>query len=132
MFTVFQLQKRLLGPRAAPHGLGPPAAFQRLTGVTPEEFDSIVEAFEPLWNEAEIKRLNIRKRKRAIGAGPTFKLDPVAQVLMTLIYLRQYCFLTPTAAPDGLGSHARISRLAHLRVEQKQRVQKHSTDPACA
>ena len=119
MFTTTQLQKR-------------PAAFQRLTGVTPEEFDSIVEAFEPLWDEAQIARLNIRKRKRAIGAGPTFKLDPVAQILMTLIYLRQYCFLTPTAAPDGLGSHARISRLAHLRVEQKQRVQKYSTDLAGA
>ena len=35
MFTVFQLQKR-------------PAAFQRLTGVTPDEFDTIIEAFEPL------------------------------------------------------------------------------------
>jgi hypothetical protein len=78
MFTTAQLQKR-------------PAAFQRLTGVTPDEFDTIVEAFEPLWGEAEIARLNIRKRKRAIGAGPNFKLDPAAQVLMTLIYLRQYC-----------------------------------------
>ena len=78
MFTATQLQKR-------------PAAFQRLTGVTPEEFDSIVEAFEPLWDEAEIARLNNRKRKRAIGAGPTFKLEVAAQILMTLIYLRQYC-----------------------------------------
>ena len=78
MFTATQLQKR-------------PAAFQRLTGVTPEEFDNIAEAFEPLWDEAEIARLNNRKRKRAIGAGPTFKLEVAAQILMTLIYLRQYC-----------------------------------------
>jgi hypothetical protein len=78
MFTATQLQKR-------------PAAFQRLTGVTPEEFDTITEAFESLWNEAEIERLNKRKRKRAIGAGPSFKLEITAQVLMTLIYLRQYC-----------------------------------------
>ena len=90
MFTAAQLQKRS-------------AAFQRLTGVTPEEFDTIVEVFEPLWNEAEIARLNIRKRKRAIGAGPNFKLDPVAQILMTLIYLRQYCFLAPQQHLTGLG-----------------------------
>jgi hypothetical protein len=53
MFTATQLQKR-------------PAAFQRLTGVTPDEFDTIVEAFEPLWDEAELARLNNRKRKRSI------------------------------------------------------------------
>ena len=62
MFTTAQLQKR-------------PAAFPRLTGVTPEEFNTITEAFEPLWDEAKIARLNNRKRKRAIGAGPTFKLE---------------------------------------------------------
>ncbi len=62
MFTAAQLQKR-------------PAAFQRLTGVTPDEFNTIVEASEPLWDEAEIERLNNRKRKRCIGAGPTFKLE---------------------------------------------------------
>jgi DDE superfamily endonuclease/Helix-turn-helix of DDE superfamily endonuclease len=78
MFTVAQLQKR-------------PAAFQRLTGVTPDEFNTILEAFEPLWDEAEIERLNNRKRKRAVGAIPTFKLEVAAQILMTLIYLRQYC-----------------------------------------
>ena len=78
MFTAAQLQKR-------------PAAFQRLTGVTPDEFNTITEAFEPLWDEAEITRLNKRKRKRAIGAGPTFKLEVTSQILMTLIYLRQYC-----------------------------------------
>ena len=99
MFTAAQLQKRLLGPTAAPHWLGPPAAFQRLTGVTPDEFNTVIEAFEPLWDEAEITRLNNRKRKRAIGAGPCFKLEVTLQVLMTLIYLRQYAFLTPTAAP---------------------------------
>jgi hypothetical protein len=77
MFTAAQLQKR-------------PAAFQRLTGVTPEEFNTITEAFEPLWDEAETTRLNNRKRKRAIGAGLNFKLEVTAQILMTLIYLRQY------------------------------------------
>ena len=91
-----------------------PAAFQRLTGVTPNEFDTIVKLVTPLWNAAEQTRLNIYKRQRAIGAGAQFKLEVTARVLLVLIYLRQYCFLTPTTAPDGLGSHPRIPWLAFI------------------
>jgi hypothetical protein len=46
---------------------------------------------EPIWNEVEIARLNEQKRKQAIRAVVTFKLDTAAQIRMTLIYLRQYC-----------------------------------------
>lgn len=68
-----------------------PAAFQRLTGVTPDEFDTVVELAAPLWEQAELERLNDRERERAIGAGAKFKLEIEARVLMVLIYLRQYC-----------------------------------------
>jgi hypothetical protein len=78
MLNATQLQKR-------------PTAFQRLTGVTPEEFDTILELSTPHWQRAELERLNQRKRERAIGAGATFKLKLASRVLMTLIYLRQYC-----------------------------------------
>jgi Helix-turn-helix of DDE superfamily endonuclease len=80
MLRVNQLQKR-------------PAAFQRLTGVTIDEFNTITELTKPLWNESELKRLNRNKRTRAIGAGAKFKLNLETQILMTLIYLKQYCTL---------------------------------------
>jgi len=78
MLRADQLQKR-------------PAAFQRLAGGTPDEFDTILELLEPRWNEAELERLNTHTRQRAIGAGAKFKLNLTARVLMILIYLRQYC-----------------------------------------
>lgn len=78
MLRAAQLQKR-------------PAAFQRLTGVTPAEFDTILELTTPVWHESNAKRLNNRKRQRAIGAGAKFHLELHALLLMTLIYLRQYC-----------------------------------------
>jgi hypothetical protein len=68
-----------------------PVAFQRLTGVTSDEFDTILEQLTPLWAEANQQRLNQRKRQRAIGAGAKFHLELDALLLMTLIYLRQYC-----------------------------------------
>lgn len=103
MLRATQLQKR-------------PAAFQRLTGVTPAEFDTILELANPVWHTANTKRLDNRKRSRAIGAGAKFHLELHALLLMTLIYLRQYCFLTLTAAPHGLGSHARIPRMATVQL----------------
>jgi len=78
MLRAAQLQKR-------------PAAFQRLTGVTPNEFDTILESLSPLWHDANTKRLNNHKRSRAIGAGAKFHLELHELLLMTLIYLRQYC-----------------------------------------
>jgi Helix-turn-helix of DDE superfamily endonuclease len=78
MLRVAQLQQR-------------PTAFQRLTGVTGDEFDTILEQLTPLWAEANQQRLSGRKRQRAIGAGAKFHLEIDALLLMTLIYLRQYC-----------------------------------------
>jgi Helix-turn-helix of DDE superfamily endonuclease len=78
MLRVTQLQKR-------------PDAFRRLSGVTTEEFDTILEGLTPLWTAAQTARLNKRKRQRRIGGGAQFKLDLAALLLMTLIYLRQYC-----------------------------------------
>jgi hypothetical protein len=78
MLRVTQLQKR-------------PTAFRRLSGVTVEEFDTILEQLTPLWNAAQTARLNNRKRQRRIGGGAQFKLELIALLLMALIYLRQYC-----------------------------------------
>jgi hypothetical protein len=78
MLRVAQLQKR-------------PTAFRRLSGVTVEEFDTILELLRPLWNAAQTTRLNQRKRQRRIGAGAQFKLELAVLLLMGFIYLRQYC-----------------------------------------
>jgi DDE superfamily endonuclease/Helix-turn-helix of DDE superfamily endonuclease len=78
MLRVTQLQKR-------------PDAFRRLSGVTTEEFHTILELLTPLWTTAQTARLNHRKRQRRIGGGAQFKLELTALLLMALIYLRQYC-----------------------------------------
>jgi Helix-turn-helix of DDE superfamily endonuclease len=68
-----------------------PTAFQRLTSVTGDEFDTILEQLTPLWVDTNQQRLSKRKRQRAIGAGAKFQLELNVLLLMTLIYLRQYC-----------------------------------------
>lgn len=67
-----------------------PRAFQRLTGVTVEEFEQLYQDFEPAWVAAEEQRLQRPERKRAIGAGNAYKLDPQNQLLMVLVWLRLY------------------------------------------
>lgn len=65
-------------------------AFLRLTGITPEAFDSICLELKPryeVWNE---KRLTRSNRCRKIGGGNQFTLCIEDRLLMLLIYYRTY------------------------------------------
>jgi IS5 family transposase len=67
-----------------------PTVFKSLTGVTPAEFDELLEKASPLWLELEQQRLNRQDRHRAIGGGSDYKLGLQERLLMTLIWLRLY------------------------------------------
>ena len=70
------------------------SVFVALTGLRVAEFDEVVEAVLPLLAQAEVARLSQRPperpRRRAIGAGHPFALTLRDQVLLTVVWLRQY------------------------------------------
>jgi transposase len=67
-----------------------PSSFKNLAGISVKEFDELFERFEPLWGEAEQKRLDWPQRQRAIGGGRRYGLDLRSQLLMTLLWLHLY------------------------------------------
>lgn len=64
--------------------------FQALTGLGLTEFDELVKTILPGYTAAEKKRLNRPDRQRAVGGGPDFELEARDQILLTIVWLRQY------------------------------------------
>jgi hypothetical protein len=64
--------------------------FRRLTGITPAEFDKLLEQLLPLYEQAEGRRKNRPGRRRKPGAGRKFALPLEDRLLMLLIYYRTY------------------------------------------
>jgi hypothetical protein len=50
-----------------------PKHFHNFSGLTVEKFDELLLAVEPVYRQAELKRLAQRERQRAIGGGRNFK-----------------------------------------------------------
>ena len=69
-----------------------------MTGLGTTEFDALVKTILPRYTAAEQKRLNRPDRQRAVGGGPDFELEARDQILLTIVWLRQY----PTL--EALGS----------------------------
>ena len=67
-----------------------PAVFRHLTGVTVAVFDELAAEVVPAVDAAHRARLDRPGRQRAIGGGDDFDLPTADQVLMTVIWLRQY------------------------------------------
>lgn len=67
-----------------------PKVFQHLTGLGVEVFDAVVQEVLPALGQAEQRRLSRRPRQRAIGAGRHFELAARDQILLTVVWLRQY------------------------------------------
>ncbi len=61
-----------------------------MTGLQVVEFDSLVHDILPRSIAAEQQRLSRPTRQRAIGAGHPFELDARDQLLLTVVWLRQY------------------------------------------
>lgn len=67
-----------------------PQHFHAFTGLTPEQFDLLLEALEPAYRALETERKLRRPRRRAPGAGPHFKHALPERLLLTLLYLKLY------------------------------------------
>jgi DDE superfamily endonuclease/Helix-turn-helix of DDE superfamily endonuclease len=67
-----------------------PAVFLALTGLRPAEFDALARDVLPAVAAAERARLGRPGRRRAIGGGHPFALPLRAQLLLTVVWLRQY------------------------------------------
>ena len=92
-----------------PYLSGFPKIFLTMTGLHLAEFDELVEEIRPLYQAAEVARLSRPDRQRDIGGGDHAELSARDQMLLSVIWLRQY----PTQ--DVLGyffgvSQATVSR----------------------
>jgi hypothetical protein len=67
-----------------------PVVFGHLTGLTVAVFDALAAQVVPAVEAAHRKKLDRPNRKRAIGGGDDFDLSTADQVLLTVIWLRQY------------------------------------------
>lgn len=67
-----------------------PAVFGHLTGLTVAAFDELAAQVVPAVEATHRKRLARPDRERAIGGGDHFDLSTADQLLLTVIWLRQY------------------------------------------
>jgi len=63
--------------------------FLSITGVTPQQFDSLSKEIQKQYKKTEAKRLS-KNRKRGIGAGHKFDHCLKDRIMMLLMYYRMY------------------------------------------
>lgn len=65
--------------------------LHQLTGLNLEQFTKLADRLEPLWEEAETKRLSTRLRKHGLGQGRRYKLETIHdKLLLVLVFYRFY------------------------------------------
>src|SRR5579859_372331 len=89
-----------------------PRVFQSMTGLHVEDFDALVADVLPALQQAEQARRRQRPRQRAPGAGPPFELTGRDQILLTVVWLRQYPIHEVLAYLFGV-SDSTVSRVIH-------------------
>jgi hypothetical protein len=67
-----------------------PQVFKSMTGLTVAEFDALERQVRPQYRAAEQARLSRPTRQRAIRSGHAFTLSVQDQLLLTVVWLRQY------------------------------------------
>jgi len=67
-----------------------PKQFLSITGITPQQFDSLSKKIQKRYKTTEEKRLSKKKRKREIGTGRHFDHSLKDRILMLLMYYRCY------------------------------------------
>ena len=67
-----------------------PQVFVKMTGLRLDEFEGLLADVLPRFGAAELARLERPGRQRAIGGGRDSELDGRDQVLLTVVWLRQY------------------------------------------
>lgn len=67
-----------------------PVVFRSLTGLTVGVFEQLAADLEPLFHEDRRRRLERPGRRRAVGGGDHFDLDPSDRLLLAVVWLRHY------------------------------------------
>lgn len=67
-----------------------PSVFRHMTGLTAAAFDALAADVVPAVEAAHRKSLDRPDRRRAVGAGGEFGRSTADQVLLTVVWLRQY------------------------------------------
>lgn len=67
-----------------------PRVFKSMTGLHVADFDALVEDVLPAVRRADHARRSQRQRHRAVGGGHPFELSGRDQILLTVVWLRQY------------------------------------------
>jgi hypothetical protein len=67
-----------------------PALFRTLTGITVAVFDQLLDDLRPAFAADRRHRLDRPDRRRALGGGDDFDLQPDDQFLLTIFWLRHY------------------------------------------
>jgi hypothetical protein len=67
-----------------------PSLFRMFTGLSADEFDTLVADLEPVWLARKAERSARRPRQRKPGAGRKAKLVFTDRLLLTLLYYRTY------------------------------------------
>src|SRR5688572_4196070 len=64
--------------------------FLKMTGLSVQEFDELLNVVRAVYQDAEVKRLSYPTRQRAIGGGQSPELDERDQILLSVVWLRVY------------------------------------------
>src|SRR5262245_59729358 len=67
-----------------------PSVFRAMTGLSAEAFDEMLPGLLRAFHDDRRRRLEGRGRRRAVGGGDTFDLQPADQFLLTVVWLRHY------------------------------------------
>jgi len=89
-----------------------PRVFLSMTGLHVADFDALVAAVLPALRRADHARRSQRPRQRAVGGGHPYELSGRDQILLTVVWLRQYPIHEVLAYLFGV-SDSTVSRVIH-------------------
>jgi hypothetical protein len=92
-----------------------PKHLHNFTGLTPQQFDQLLLALEPFYEQAQEERLENPNRLRSRGAGRKFELELPERLLMSLMYFRLYVTQTLLGYLFGLDT-SNVSREVNGRM----------------
>jgi len=91
---------------------GKPHAFKSITGITLEEFQTLLTEVAPRYQAAEQKRLARHERKRAPGGGAKPRYLVRERLLVTMVWLRLYLTCEAVGVLFGVDKST-VSRYTH-------------------
>jgi hypothetical protein len=92
-----------------------PQHFHRFTGLTVTEFDQVLTALAPVYEQHRLQERTRRPRQRQVGAGRPFALPLEDRLLLGLVFLRLYLTQSLLAYLFHL-DESTVSRELHQRL----------------